>query len=273
MSDTLRCPDCGRENPAASDRCAGCNFPLHGIPAAESPAAPESAVSERVAGSEGALGPDDDPAPILPRRPIRARRPRPQSGLQLQLWLMFAVFAAVSVIFIAVKSNYDRETAPIEGSNEEQMKRAGAFQAALVKDSTDIDAHIGLANVLYDTANWPEAIVHYRAAVNRDSSRATVLVDLGVCYYTLGDATHAAELFRLALRRDPHQPIALFNLGIVSERNGDKVEAMRYYHRALESGPPEELKKAVMDAMTRLGRDSGMTAPPLDQNPGSSGSR
>ena len=268
MSDTLRCPGCGRENPATSESCAGCNFPLHGPPAAP-PVAAHRPPARGGGGGEPASG--GEAPPIRPMRPVRPRRPRPQSGLQLQLWLMFSIFAAVAVIFIAVKSNYERDRQPIEGSNEEQMKRAAAFQDLLAKDSSNVEGHIGLGNLLYDTANWPEAIIHYRAAVNRDSSRVTALVDLGVCYYNLSDAVNAEKLFQLALQRDPHQPIALFNLGIVYEQRGDKIGAMRYFHRALESDPPEEMKKAVMDAMTRLGKNSGMTAPPLDQNPGASG--
>ena len=95
-----------------------------------------------------------------------------------------------------------------------------------------MDARIGLANILYNTSNWSEAIVHYRSAIRQDSSRATALVDLGVCYYNLGDAPDAERLFELALQRDPHQPVALFNLGIVSERRSDYAGAMKYFHRA-----------------------------------------
>ena len=199
-------------------------------------------------------------------RPVRTRRPRPPQPIALQLWLMFGIFSAAVLVFVALKSNVDRARQPIEGSNEDQQKRAEEFRAALAKDSTNVEARIGLANVLYDTANWREAIAHYRAAVSRDSSRVTALVDLGVCYYNLSDTENAEKLFLLALQRDPHQPIALFNLGIVNERRSNAAQAMRYFHQALESSPPEEMKKAVMEAMVRLGKTSGLKAPPLPQS-------
>src|SRR5207237_9374627 len=34
---TIRCPDCGRSNPAGSESCEHCNYPLAGLPAAPKP--------------------------------------------------------------------------------------------------------------------------------------------------------------------------------------------------------------------------------------------
>ncbi len=177
---------------------------------------------------------------------------------------MFGFIAAATVTFVAVKANLDRGASqPVEGSNEDQQKRADQFRTLLDKDSTHVDAHIGLGNILYDTGNWSDAIVHYRAALRRDSSRTQVLVDLGVCYYNLSDADRAEELFLLALKRDPHHPVALFNLGIVHEHRNDYRGAMSFFHRSLESSPPEEMKPALVDAMKRIQQKLGTSAPPL----------
>ncbi len=254
MPDTIRCPDCGHENPAGSTSCASCNFPLVAEMARAAGAAPAPSAAE----------PEIIPRPL---RPIRPRRPRPASGQALTLWLMAAFVAAVAVVFVAVKSNLERASQPVEGSTEDQQKRADAFRAALEKDSTDVGSRIGLADVLYDTGNWSEAIIHYRSALARDSSRATAIVDLGVCYYNLSDPKQAERLFLLALQRDPHQPQALFNLGIVSERQSKYMEALRYYHRALQSGPPEQIKQPIMEAMARVQKAAGIEAPPLPQTP------
>jgi tetratricopeptide (TPR) repeat protein len=176
---------------------------------------------------------------------------------------MFAFICAISVIYIAVKANLDRASQPVEGSSQEQQKKADDFRAALAKDSTSVEARIGLANILYDTGNWSEAVIHYRATIKRDSSRTSALVDLGVCYYNLGHPDEAEELFLLALRHDPHQPVALYNLGIVSERRSDLDAALRYFHGALQSGPPEEMKPAIIEALQRVQKATGRQAPPL----------
>jgi len=278
MNESVRCPDCGHVNPAGSTSCEVCNFPLTDEPFAAPPAAETQAAESHPAGgtavaagsatahagdagSEGVTSPAGAYIPTPLRRPMR--RPRPPSNQALSLWLMFGFIAAAAVTYIAIKANLDRASQPVEGSSDDQQKRADVFRAALAKDSTNIDARIGLGNVLYDTGNWSEAIVQYRSAVRQDSSRATTLVDLGVCYYNLGDAGDAEDLFVLALQRDPHQPIALFNLGIVSEKRSDYANALKYFHRALESGPPEEMKQALIEAMGRVQKATGKTAPPL----------
>jgi tetratricopeptide (TPR) repeat protein len=122
---------------------------------------------------------------------------------------------------------------------------------------------VGLADILFDTGNWSEAIIHYRAAVRRDSSLVTAMVDMGVCYYNLSDADEAERLFRLALARDPHQPFALFNLGIVYERRKEPAEALKYFHQSLESAPPENMKQALLEAMKRVAAQTGKNAPAL----------
>ncbi|MBI1799902.1 MAG: tetratricopeptide repeat protein [Candidatus Eisenbacteria bacterium] len=178
---------------------------------------------------------------------------------------MVAVVVAAAVLVVAIKGFHNSNIAPIEGAKEDQQKRAAQLMAALAKDTTDAQAHIGLADLMFDTANWSDAIVHYRAALARDSSRASTLVDLGVCYYNLGASDAAENLFLLALTRDPHQPIALFNLGIVNERRGDNQAALKYLHQAIESSPPENLHQPIVEAMERIQKALGVQPGPLPE--------
>src|SRR5436309_9242596 len=250
MPEIVRCPGCGHPNPAGRASCESCNFPLE----AEAPVG--------AAPGDSAAGPAPAAPPLL-RRPRRPPRPMPATSMSLTLWLVFGVFCAAVVLYYGVQG-FVRNNAPVvEGSTEDQQKRADQLRAALDRDSTNVDARLELANLLYDTANWSEAIVHYRAAIARDSTRIHAIVDLGVCYFNLGDTAEAEKLFRLALARDPHQPVALFNLGIVSQQRNDHKTALGYFHRALMSNPPEEMKKALMDAMQRSFKASGATPPPI----------
>jgi len=186
--------------------------------------------------------------------------------MSLALWLLFGTFCALVVLFYAVKGYWKNNQPPVvEGSSEDQQKLAAQLHEALAKDSTNVEARIALANLLYDTGNWSDAIVQYRSATARDSTRVTAVVDLGVCYFNLGDTAEAEKLFRLALQRDPHQTVALFNLGILSQQRGDHKTALAYFHRALLSGPPEEMKPALMQAMQRSYDATGAKAPPLPQ--------
>ncbi|TMQ68327.1 MAG: tetratricopeptide repeat protein [Candidatus Eisenbacteria bacterium] len=180
---------------------------------------------------------------------------RPQPG----------ALAVAVVIYMAIKANYERATAPIEGSSEAQQAAADSVLRAIERDSTDVTAHVRLANILFDTGNWSDAIVHYRAALRRDSSQVTAIVDLGVCYFNLGESDQAERHFELALAHDPHQPIALFNLGIVHEHRKDYRGALGYFHRALQSGPPDNMQQPLVEAITRIQRKTGTQAPPLPE--------
>ena len=253
MPEPIQCPDCGQRNPPGSTSCAFCHFPL----IEDVPAAPP----ETTAAADAA-----PPASVLaPRRPIRPRRPRARSHVALSLWLGVGAFLALLLVLIAVQANLERQNPGVEGSDAEQQKLADEFRNALARDSTDVHARVGLANILFDTANWSEAIVHYRSAVHHDSSLVTAIVDMGVCYYNLSVPDEAERLFMLALARDPHQSFALFNLGIVYERRGEPDQALQYFHRALQSSPPENMKQAVLEAMQRVAKQTGKTAPPLPQ--------
>jgi cytochrome c-type biogenesis protein CcmH/NrfG len=266
MSDTIRCPDCGHENPPGLDACAACGFPLDAeatarVGGTSAPVAPTPAP----AGGEPAESPAPAEEIFIPRpirRPLRPRANR-ANMMSTSLWLIFGSIAAIAVIGVAVKTNVDRASQPVEGSTPVQQASADSLLAAIQRDSTDVGARVRLADLLYDTANWPEAIVQYRAAIRMDSSLVGSIVDLGVCYYTLGEVDEAERHFLLALNRDPHHPVATFNLGIVHERRKDFKRALDYFHRALRSEPPEEMKQAVMAAMARIQEEQKLKPGPL----------
>lgn len=253
MPDPNRCPDCGHLNPPENQYCEQCNFPL---------ADPAHAPADPAAAPPPPGAPGTDPL-VRPFRPIRPRPPRVQQPLQMQLWLVFGSLAALLAGYTAIRGFHESNVKPIEGAQVEQQHRADEARAALAKDSTNLEARIALADVLYDTGNWSEAIVHYRSAARQDSDRVTTIVDLGVCYYNLSQPGRAKELFELALRKDPHQPVALFNMGIVAEREERWDDALQFYHRAVQSGPPESMRQPLMEAMQRCQAKTGAKAPPL----------
>ena len=245
LSEVERCPDCGHENVAGSLACAACGFPLRAEALAAAPAVAPT--------QPPPLASDPAPAPgappSLPFRP--RRRPTYGSNEALTLWLVFGTVMTLVVLFVAVKSNVDRVRPPVQGATPVQQVNVDSLRQVLERDSTDVQARVRLGDILYDTGNWSEAIVHYRSAIRLDSSQVTALVDLGVCYYNLGESPRAEELFRLALVREPEQPIALFNLGIVHERREDHARAREYYRRALATDPPPGLREAILEAMGR----------------------
>lgn len=266
MTHDPRCPSCGHVNAVESAECSQCHFPLREL---DAPPAAAPAPEPR---PEAPAAAEEKPVEITMQRirPIRPRRPTgPEQTLQLQLWLILGSLAIAIVLWTAWQGFQKNNAAqpPVEGASTDQQHEADVARAAVAQDSTNINAQIALANVLYDTANWPEAIIHYKSALRLDPTRATVVVDLGVCYFNLSDATSAEQLWKQALTIDPNLVQALFNLGFLNENRGDFDTALKYYHQAMRSNPgpiAPQLSEAIQRVMQKMGK----TAPPLSPDAG-----
>jgi cytochrome c-type biogenesis protein CcmH/NrfG len=260
MSKDSRCPSCGHMNETQATECVQCNFPLHPELGAVTP--PPAAPAEPVAPAEPAApAASAGPAPrafdpsIRRVRPIRPRPPKaPQQQLQVQLWSVLGGMAIMLVLFTAYQGFKQNNTKPavVEGAQQDQQHVADMARAELAKDSTNVNARIALANLLYDTGNWSEAIVHYKSALRTDPQRIETIVDLGVCYYNLSASDEAYALFQSALKLDPNHAITLFNLGIVTEGQNKLAEAQSYYERAQAANPPEGMREQLVQAVQRV---------------------
>jgi cytochrome c-type biogenesis protein CcmH/NrfG len=260
MPDSIRCPSCGAENAPGAQACEQCNFPLSEQPAkpivrTEAPPAAEPA------------GPPEPQFKFDPGPPPVRRRPRPDAmqPVQMQLWLFAGIAVVMGIVYFAAQGFWKSNVKPVEGAAPQQQQHADAARAVLEKDSTNLAARIELANVLYDTGNWSEAIVHYKSAQRLDPSRSETVVDMGVCYYNLGRFAVAESLFQHALVLDPHQAVAMFNLGIIAESKGDWTTALTQYHRALQSDPPDAMKQVLQQRIQEAMAKTGKTPPPLGQ--------
>lgn len=244
MPDTIRCPDCGQENPADRPRCGRCDRPLRdGVVDAGPPAEPEPV--------------------ILLRRPMRRARPRPLPPGSLGLWALAGAAVVATLVYYAYTDLHRRGVAPIEGATAAQQRAGDSLRAVLERDSTDLGATIAYANILYDTANWAPAARYYERALARDSGRVQALVDLGVCWYNQGAAARAERLFRQALRREPGHAVALFNLGIVREGAGDDSAALDLFQRSLAAGASGAVARSAAErAQAILQRTGGAPRPP-----------
>jgi tetratricopeptide (TPR) repeat protein len=174
-----------------------------------------------------------------------------------------AIAVVIGIVYFAAKGAMKTNAPNIAGADPRLQQTADAARAILERDSTNVAARIGLANVLYDTANWDEAIIHYKSAMRLDPQRVTTVVDLGVCYYNLGRFTAAESLFTHALTIDPAHPIALFNLGIVAQQQGHWNESLDYFHRAVQANPPAEVRQVLEERIKEVMEKAGKQPPPL----------
>ncbi|MEO5987716.1 MAG: tetratricopeptide repeat protein [Candidatus Eisenbacteria bacterium] len=249
-------------NDATAESCAKCNFPLQGIPGAGPLAGmtPPGAASVADPAPAGAAPTETELRRV---RPIRRRPPRSgQDPMSQQLWMVVGGIAIALLVWQAFTGFHQSNSPPTAGAKPDQQKVVDQARAAIAKDSLDLQAQIMLADVLYDTANWSEAVVHYRTANRIDPTRVTTVVDLGVCYYNLGDPITAKTLFEKALTLDPQQPVALFNLGIVAEAQKDDALALDYFRRAKAANPPPGMMQPLSEHERTVTERMGTSQPP-----------
>ena len=281
MSQTIDCPGCGASNPATATRCETCNYPFVDTFPKASAATPAKAPAAVPAASQE-MATEPAPPPPAPKpeprpepevrgfdpgpRPVRRARPRPNAmqPVQMQIVLAVAVAAVVGLIAFAVKGFNQTNSVPVAGANAQQQQQVDLARKMIEQDSTNVAARISLANALYDTANWDEAIVHYKSAMRFDPQRVTTIVDLGVCYYNLSAFAVAESLFKQAIAIDPKLPQALFNLGVVAEQQQRWDEALDYYHRSMQDGAPPEVRAEIEKHITSVMQRSGKKPPPLN---------
>ena len=266
MSETVTCPGCGTANPAGAQQCRNCNFPLGDAPRPAA-APPEAAPEEHATTSSDDSTKAGEPSemPVALQRPQRPRRVRPDAmqPVQMQIWLFVGIAIVLGLVYFAAQGFWTTHVTPVEGASHTEQQRADLARRAIEKDTTNVAARIELANVLYDTGNWSEAIVQYRSAERLDPHRSTTVVDMGVCYYNLSAFATAESLFTHALAIDPQQIFALFNLGIVAESRADWNAAVDYFHRVMELNPPEGMRPIVEQHLQAAMEKTGRKAPPL----------
>lgn len=126
----------------------------------------------------------------------------------------------------------------------------------LAKDPNDVDAHLDLANLYYDTDRPHRAIPHYRGVLKHRPKDANVRTDLGTCYKRVGDLDRAAREYEHVLRDHPRHVQAAFNLGVVSEMAGDLARAAEMWERAADLAPGTPLahrsRQFAADARRRM---------------------
>jgi len=274
MSHTIDCPSCGAANAADARTCAQCNYPFADTfpraasapptPSAEAPTPARAKAHEPAPAKPAPREPEVrgfDPGP----RPVRRNRAHRQAmePVQIQIVAAVAIAVVIGLVYFAAKGAVKTNTPGVPGADPRMQQAVDEARAVLDRDSTNVAARINLANVLYDTANWDEAIIHYKSALRLDPQRVTTVVDLGVCYYNLGQAVAAESLFTHALTIQPAHPIALFNLGIVAEGQSRFDDALGYYHRAVQANPPAEVRKVLEEHIKTLMGKTGKQPPPL----------
>ncbi|MDD5543077.1 MAG: tetratricopeptide repeat protein [Acidobacteriia bacterium] len=127
-----------------------------------------------------------------------------------------------------------------------------AMKADAEKDPGNIEKTARLANFLYDSKRYTEAIDWYQKALQLDPKNADIETDLGTAYYYTNDPDSALLHFNNALRNDPRHIQTLHNKFIVLLEGKKDTAAARATMKQLETIAPNDASlKELRDMLDR----------------------
>jgi cytochrome c-type biogenesis protein CcmH/NrfG len=145
--------------------------------------------------------------------------------------------------------------APVPAFVDERQVQS--YRDILAKDPTNLQAAIGLGNLLYDGGRFTEAIAAYRQALALDKRNAAVSTDLGTALWYSGQPDAALAQFEQSLEFVPNHPQTLFNIGIVKrDGKGDLRGAVEAWETLLATNPGYPDAEKVRQLITQA-RGSG----------------
>jgi cytochrome c-type biogenesis protein CcmH/NrfG len=188
-------------------------------------------------------------------------------------WLLRGSQPAASAPHVDVAAT----NAPAAGAppTAEQMKKMADVQAATLveqlKSSPDNpELLIKIANIYYDTQQYPTAIDFYAKALKLQPSNASARTDMATAYWYLGNADTAIREFKQALTYDPNNANTLFNLGVVKWQGKMDIQgAVASWQKLLAVNPEYEnrgkVEQLIAEAQKHAEVKPGAKAKPLSE--------
>jgi tetratricopeptide (TPR) repeat protein len=129
------------------------------------------------------------------------------------------------------------------------------LEEAVATSPTDLDARRHLAEVLWQTGNRRDAVVHMEAAVKLDPRHAPTVVRAGEMLLAVGATDRAQERARQAISLDPTLAGAWALRGNVHRQQGDATRALADLQQALRYSPhATDILLATAELQYAMGR-------------------
>lgn len=113
------------------------------------------------------------------------------------------------------------------------------FNAAIVKDPANWSVYKSMANFLYRTGRYAEALPYYKQVVVMQQDSATAFSNIGAAFFMLGDFESAVIAYRESLEIEPTY-LAYMNFGNALFYDGRFDESIEMYLLAIELGEGDE---------------------------------
>jgi tetratricopeptide (TPR) repeat protein len=132
------------------------------------------------------------------------------------------------------------------------IEALGKYRATLADDPTNVEANIGIGNMMFDAGKWDKAIEHYTVALEKDPTNADARVDRAIAYHTIGQNEKAFTEMKRVTKETPDHKNAWLNLGVVAGAIGDRktnIEAWEHYLKLEPTGQHSDAIRGELEKM------------------------
>ncbi len=141
---------------------------------------------------------------------------------------------------------------------EQVTQHIAHLKNRLEDNPNDLEALVGLGNLFYDAAKYPDAIEYYSRAVELSPDDPGVISDLGVSYRRNGDSNRAIEIFRRAIKVKPDHWQSWLNISIVAMQDlNDLAQAEEAISRVEQIQPDVPHLQELRDLLQQLKQSGG----------------
>ncbi|GAB4363087.1 MAG: hypothetical protein Kow00128_03520 [Deltaproteobacteria bacterium] len=169
----------------------------------------------------------------------------------------FLLIAGMILALGLLPSGCRKQEAPRGGGEEPIHLNALAeienYREILKRDPNNLQAHINIGNLYFDTRQDRQAIEHYRKALELDPRNVNVRTDMAICYRRKGDPDRAVEELKKAISIDPRHAQSRYNLGVIliHDKN-DLAGGVRAWEALLENVPNYPYRDSLRAEITRM---------------------
>jgi cytochrome c-type biogenesis protein CcmH/NrfG len=146
------------------------------------------------------------------------------------------------------------------------QSRATALEAAIAKNSSDVESRVQLGDLYFDSERFPDATRWYEEALKINPKHVNASTDLGIAYYYMNQPDRALQQFDRSLKIDPKHTKTLLNVGIVRAFGKQDLEgAARVWQQVIDIAPasPEAgMARQALQGLRSAHPEGGSTAAP-----------
>jgi tetratricopeptide (TPR) repeat protein len=111
------------------------------------------------------------------------------------------------------------------------------YDKVLTSNVDSIEAHLGLASIAYQEADYATTVEHYLKLTLLQPTESRNYTNLGAVYNQMGEYSKGVEVLRKAIHYDKRGAEAYYNLGIAQKKLKQWQQAISAYREATRLNP------------------------------------